>query len=163
MGTHSIKNHLAAALAGACVSQFAGAATPCDLVTTAEATRLLGTTATAAVPQDLASDSPACEIRDRHHHAILRLEVSMIAVKDAARLLQHTDEARGAEVPSLHGEPWYEVSVPDADHPHERRMIIHRDRTNLTLDLHGTRSADPKKAFESVWFAIAKRLPEDDR
>jgi len=32
-------------------------------------------------------------------------------------------------------------------------MIIHRDRTNLTLDLHGTRIADPKNVFESVWFA----------
>jgi hypothetical protein len=117
-------SRFAVVLATAGVSHFATAATPCNLITTTEATRLLGTPATAGMPENLDSDAPGCQIRARHHHATLQLRVTTIAAKDAARLLQHTDEARGAEVPSLHGEPWYEVSVPDAEHPYLRRMLI---------------------------------------
>jgi hypothetical protein len=73
------------------------------------------------------------------------------------------DEERGDEVPSMHGEAWYEVSVPDPQHPEDRRLVIHRDRSSLILDLHSSHQADPKGAFESIWYQIAERLPFDER
>ncbi len=63
----------------------------------------------------------------------------------------------------MHGEAWYEVSVPDPKHPGDRRLVIHRDRTSLTLDLHSSHQADAKTAFESIWHDIAERLPFDGR
>ena len=152
--------YLAATMSAlASLSGVARAGGPCDLVTRGEATQLLGVSA----GKKLAKPS-ACVIRavsgGRDHDT---LKLGVVTDSRAQPSRQHTDDERGDEIPSMHGEPWYEVSVPDAKHPNDRRLVIHRDRTSLTLDLHSSHQTDAKRAFESVWYKIAERLPADER
>jgi hypothetical protein len=137
---------------------------PCDLVTRAEASRLLGVSAGKKLPQkSTAPNTTSCLIASAHRgHDILKLDIVTVSREETAHLREHTDEERGDEVQSLHDEPWYEVSVADPEHPQDRRLVIHRDRTTLTLDLHSSHQADAQHAFESIWYQIAERLPTDE-
>ena len=134
---------------------------PCSLLTSQEASTLLGGSVGPAQAQH---GVQSCVIAT---HAIpddrVTLTVTTIAPEDATRLLKHLDEERGDEIPSLHGEPWYEQSVVDPAHPLDRIFVIVRDRTNLTLELHSSMQKDAVKAFEQVWLAIAERLPTDEQ
>ena len=146
------------------IPEVALAASPCDLVTRSEATQLLGISTGKKLAKRAGPDVSACVIRavsGGRDRDTLKLGVTTDSLSRPSR--QHTDDERGDEVPSMHGEPWYEVSVPDAKHPNDRRLVIHRDRTSLTLDLHSSHQADAKRAFESVWYKIAERLPADER
>ena|ERR1700761_7664722 len=147
-----------------CTVGAAQAKSPCDYVTSKEAARILGATAVKMTPQELHSKTPGCLIEANEGGSdSLRLSVETIAPEDAPRLLQHVDEERGDEKPSLHGETWYEISIPDSAHPTYRRMVVHRDRTALILDLHSTNQKNPKAAFEKTWFQISQRLPTDEK
>jgi hypothetical protein len=134
---------------------------PCALLTSQEATTLLGGPAEPAKAHSLVQ---SCIIAA---HAVpddrLMVTLTTIAPEDATRLLKHLDDERGDEIPSLHGEPWYEQSVVDPAHPLDRTFVIVRDRTNLTLQLHSSRQKDVVAAFERVWLAIALRLPTDEQ
>jgi hypothetical protein len=139
------------------------AASPCDLVTRAEASRLLGVSAGKKVTLNAKSDTASCVIRATKGAGAAKptLKFGVITIPHGEAPREHMDEERGDEVPSRHGEPWYEVSAVDADHPGDRRLVIHRDRTSLILDLHSTHQSDAKRAFESIWYQIAERLPQD--
>ncbi len=163
---NALRNHgtalalLALAWGASAAAHAAGA---CDLVTSSEASRLLGVTAGKKLPQKTHSKTPGCLIQAAGGDATLELRLDTVALEDAPRLLQHVDDERGDEKPSLHGEPWYEVSVRDPKHPDDRRMIIHRDRTSLTLDLHSNHQKNAKETFEKFWYEIAERLPSDEK
>jgi hypothetical protein len=132
---------------------------PCGFVTTSEASRLLGTPAGKKVDAHENSKS-GCLIAAAEGPDTLR--VSMVTLPEGSPALrQHMDEARGDE--DSNDEPWYEISVPLAGHPDDRRLVIHRDRTVLTLDLHSHHQPNAKKSFESLWHVIAERLPFDER
>jgi hypothetical protein len=139
------------------------AAKPCDFVTRAEASALLGVSAGKKIPQKTDANGAKCLISaaDKGHDT-LKLDVSTFSPDDPNFQRMHTDEERGEEVPSLHDEPWYEVSAVDAEHPGDRRFVIHRSRTVLTLDLHSAHQVDAKQAFENIWSKIAERLPSDE-
>ena len=162
---NALRNH-GAGLALLALAWGASAAThaseACDLVTKSEASRLLGVAADKKLPRKSHSKTPGCLIRAAVADATLELRLETVAPEDAPRLLQHVDDERGDEKPSLHGEPWYEVSVRDPKHPDDRRMIIHRDRTSLTLDLHSDHQKNAKETFEKLWHQIAERLPSDE-
>jgi hypothetical protein len=146
------------------LSGVARAGSPCDLVTRGEATQLLGISAGKKLARHADHGLSGCVIRavsGGHDRDSLELGIATDSRTRPSR--QHTDDERGDEVPSMHGEPWYEVSVPDARHPNDRRLVIHRDRTSLTLDLHSSHQTDARRAFESVWYKIAERLPADER
>src|SRR5262249_37817744 len=111
------------------------AAKPCDVITRAEAAKLLGVAAGSKAPQKGAANSAKCVIKAAHGGSdTLRIDLTTVAADDPERTRAHTDEERGEEVPSLHDEPWYEVSAIDTAHPQDRRLVIHRDRTVLILD-----------------------------
>jgi hypothetical protein len=137
---------------------------PCDLVTRAEASRLLGVSAGKKVRQKIAAaDTTSCLINSANEgHDTLKLAVTTVSREETTHLREHTDDERGDEVQSMHGEPWYEVSIPDPEHPQDHRLVIHRDRMTLTLDLHSSHQTHVKQAFESVWYKIAERLPSDE-
>ncbi len=104
------------------------AAKPCDVVTRAEASQLLGVAAGKKTTQKSDANSSRCLIRSANGgHETVRVELRTVAANDAEHMRAHTDEERGEEVPSLHDEPWYEVSAVDAAHPYDRRLVIHRD------------------------------------
>jgi len=143
--------------------RVAHAGSPCDLVTQSEASRLLGVSAEKGRPQAVNSPTPGCLIESSASgDSSLRLTIETIAAADAPRLVQHIDEERGDEKPSMHGESWFEISVPDAKHPDYRRMIVHRSRTSLILDLRSSHQKDAKAAFEKLWYKLSERLPSDD-
>ncbi len=130
----------------------------CDLIQPREAAELLGTPAAAGVPEP-----DGCLIRSvGGAGGRIELSVVTIAPQDAARLLTHMDEERGDEVPSMHGDPWYEISAIDPARRQERIVVIHRDRTVLTVSLRTAGDVDQKAAVDAVWLGIAKRLPTDD-
>jgi hypothetical protein len=134
------------------------AATPCGVVTRAEASQILGVAAgSRSSPK---SDSSRCVIKSaKGGHDTLKIELHTASAEDSEHLRAHTDEERGEEVQSLHDEPWYEVSAVDAAHPNDRRLVIHRDRSVLTLDVHSSHQMNVQTAFENVWAKIADRLP----
>lgn len=129
----------------------AGVPDPCALLNTDEASLLLG--APAGTPK---AEPNGCGVSAGDDH--LSWHVATVPADDAPRLLKHLDEARGDEIPTMHGEPWYEVSLPDGP---DREMIVWRDRTSLTVDLHSARQPDAKSVFGQVWHEIALRLPAD--
>lgn len=159
-----MKNLLLALTLAAPATVFA--AKPCDVITRAEAAKLLGVAGVAAgskAPQKGEAKSATCLIKSAHGGTdTLRIDLETVAADDPERMRAHTDEERGEEVPSLHDEPWYEVSVVDSAHPHDRRLVIHRDRTVLILDVHSTHQANVQTAFEAIWAQIAERLPAAD-
>ena len=134
---------------------------PCSFLTSQEAATLLGGSAGSAEAQHGAQ---SCVFAT---HAApddrVTLTVSQFAPENAPRLERHLDEERGDELPSLHGEPWWEQGVIDPAHPLDRTFTIVRDRTNLTLTLHSSVQKDAVKAFKQVWVAIAERLPTDEQ
>lgn len=152
------------AAVGFLVAPFAAATahSPCDFVTKNEASSLLGVPVTKSVPQAVKSATPGCLIESAEG-ASIRVSVETIAPEDAPRLLQHVDDERGDEKPSMHGDSWYEISVVDSKHPDYRRLTIHRDRTSLILDLHSSHQKNAKAAFEKVWFQLSERLPTDEK
>jgi hypothetical protein len=142
----------------------AQAGSPCDLVTEGEAARILGIPAVKKTPRDLHSKTPGCLIRGSEGGSdSLRLSVETISVENAPRLLQHIDDERGDEIPSMHGETWYEISVPDSKHPDYRRMVVHRDRTSLILEMRSAHQKNAKAAFEKTWYEVSQRLPTDEK
>ena len=147
-----------------CTFGVVRAESACDLLTRGEASQILGIPTVKKTPQDLHSNAPGCLIQASGGGSdSLRLSVETISAENAPRLLQHVDDERGAEHPSMHGETWYEISVPDAKHPDYRRMVVHRDRTSLILDLHSTHQKDAKAAFEKTWYQVSQRLPSDEK
>ncbi len=146
------------------VPAAAFAAKPCDVITRTEASKILGVAAGKKSPKvgSASADRASCVIRSaRNGRDMLKIDLTTVAADDAEHMRAHTDEERGEETPSLHDEPWYEVSAVDAAHPNDRRLVIHRDRTVLTLDVHSTHQANVQSAFENVWVEIAERLPAD--
>jgi hypothetical protein len=141
------------------------AAKPCEVITRAEASKILGVAAGKKLPQKPSAadaDSSLCIIRSaRNGQDMLKIDLATVAADDAEHMRAHTDEERGEETPSLHNEPWYQVSAVDATHPNDRRLVIHRDRTVLTLDVHSTHQPNVQNAFENVWVEIAQRLSAD--
>jgi hypothetical protein len=137
------------------------AVTPCGVVTRAEASQILGVAAgSKASPKSAAVDSSRCVIKSaKGGHDTLKIELRTSSAEDSEHMRAHTDEERGEEVQSLHDEAWYEVSAVDAAHPNDRRLVIHRDRSVLTLDVHSTHQVNVQTAFENVWAKIADRLP----
>ena len=137
------------------------AAKPCDVITRGEASRILGETAgVKSSNAGVAAADSGCIIRSAHNRQdMLKIDVTTIA--DSERLRAHTDEERGEVTPNLHDEPWYEVSAADGEHPNDRRLVIHRYRTVLTLDVHSAHQTNVLSAFEDVWVKIAERLPAD--
>lgn len=147
-----------------CAVGLARAGSPCDFLTQQEASRLLGHAAVKKTPQDAQSKIPGCLIQATEGGSdSLRLSVETISVENAPRLLQHVDDERGDEIPSMHGETWYEISVPDPQHPDYRRMVVHRDRTSLILELRSTHQKNAKAAFEKAWYQVSQRLPTDEK
>jgi hypothetical protein len=153
--------HLAL-LALACGASGATVAkSPCELVTSAEASRLLGVSAGKTESQDASASKGNCVIRQADGgEGTLTVEVTTVARGESAHLRNHMDDERGGD--GSNDEPWYEVSATDPKHPNDRRLVIHRDRTTLTLELHSSHQTNAKRAFESVWHEIAERLPYDD-
>jgi hypothetical protein len=144
----------------ACTANNALAKGPCDYLTGAEAARLLGVAVGKLEPQ-AGSGRTSCIIHAADgSDGTLKIAVRTVSGKDTGHLRQHMDEERGGDNDG--DEPWYELSAADPRHPHDRRLVIHRERTTLTLDLHSTHQADAKTAFESVWHEIAERLAEED-
>jgi hypothetical protein len=142
----------------------AHAGSPCDLLTQGEASRLLGIAAVKKTPQGVRSKTPGCLIQPSEGGSdSLLLSVQTVSLENAPRLLQHIDDERGDEIPSMHGETWYEISVPDSKHPDYRRMVVHRDRTSLILEMHSTHQRNAKAAFEKTWYQVSQRLPTDER
>ncbi len=140
------------------------AAKPCEVITRAEAAKLLGVAAGSKAAQKGDANSARCVIKAAHGgNETLSIDLTTVAADDAEHMRAHTDEERGEEVPSLHDEPWYEVSAVDGAHPHDRRLVIHRDRTVLILDVHSVHQANVQIAFESIWARIAERLPAGDK
>lgn len=147
-----------------CTVGVVRAESACDLLTRAEASQILGIATVKKTPQDSHSNAPGCLIQSNAGgRDSLRLSVETISAENAPRLLQHVDDERGDERPSMHGETWYEISVPDSGHPDYRRMVIHRDRTSLILDLHSIHQKDAKAAFEKTWYQVSQRLPADEK
>lgn len=147
---------LAGGFSGAIVAK-----TPCDLVTSAEASKLLGVSAAQTESQSASAAKGNCVIRQTDGgEGSLTVEVTTVARNESSHLRNHMDDERGGDGSS--DEPWYEVSAVDPKHPNDRRLVIHRDRTTLTLDLHSSHQANARRAFESVWHEIAERLPYDD-
>jgi hypothetical protein len=144
----------------------ASAANPCDVITRAEASKILGVAAGKKSHTRVgaaAADPTSCLIRSaRSGQDMLKINLTIVAANDAEHMRAHTDEERGEETPSLHDEPWYQVSAADAAHPNDRRLVIHRNRALLILDLHSTHQANVQSAFENVWVEIAERLPADE-
>jgi hypothetical protein len=147
------------------VPATAFAAKSCDVITRAEASKILGVAAGKKLPQKtgaVGADSSLCIIRSvSNGQDMLKIDLAIVAANDAEHMRAHTDEERGEETPSLHSEPWYQVSAVDAAHPNDRRLVIHRDRTVLTLDVHSTHQPNVQSAFENVWIEIAQRLSAD--
>ena len=159
----AVRRYLLIALALSVVGA-AQAGSPCDLVTQNEASRLLGIPAVKKTPQDVHSKTPGCLIQASEGGSdSLRLSVETISLENAPRLLQHIDDERGDEIPSMHGETWYEISVPDSKHPEYRRMVVHRDRTSLILEMRSSHQKNAKAAFEKAWFQVSQRLPTDEK
>jgi hypothetical protein len=156
-----MKNLLLALALAAPATVFA--AKPCDVVTRNEASQLLGAPVGAKTFKKVDADASRCVIKSaKGGHDTLAIELRKVAADDAEHMRAHTDEERGEEMPSLHDELWYEVSAVDSNHPNDRRMVIHRDRTVLTLDVHSAHQADAKAAFETIWVQIGHRLPESE-
>jgi hypothetical protein len=130
-------------------------------VTQGEASRLLGVSAVKEVTQSAGKGAPSCLIQSSDGVDSLRVSLETIAVEDAPRLLQHIDEERGDERPSMHGDSWFEISIADSKHPDYRRMVVHRDRFSVVLDLHSSHQKNPKAALEKVWFKLSERLPNE--
>jgi hypothetical protein len=153
--------HLAL-LALACGASGATVArSPCELVTSSEASRLLGVSASKTESQDASASKGNCVIRQADGgESTLTVEVTTVARGESSHLRNHMDDERGGD--GANDEPWYEVSAADPKHPNDRRLVIHRDRTTLTLELHSSHQTNAKRAFESVWHEIAERLPFDD-
>ena len=163
--SHSSKTsavHLALLAVTCCASGTVFAKGPCELVTSAEASRLLGVSAGKKEPQDASTTKGSCVIRQADGgESTLTVGVTTVSRTETSHLRNHTDDDRGGDGSS--DEPWYEVSAVDPKHPNDRRLVIHRDRTTLTLDLHSAHQPHAKRAFESVWHDIAERLPSDER
>jgi hypothetical protein len=158
--SHPLKTsvvHLAL-LALACgASGAAMAKSPCELVTNAEASRLLGVSAGKMESPETKAN---CVIRQADGgEGTLKVAVTTVSRTESAHLRNHMDDERGGDGSS--DEPWYEVSPADPKHPNDRRLVIHRDRTTLTLELHSSHQPNARRAFESVWHEIAERLPYD--
>ena len=128
---------------------------PCDLVTRAEATKLLGVAGGRKTTQHDASEM-RCVVQTAGGDT-LKWGLSM--TKGIVR--EHMDEERGDAIPTNHGEPWYEVSLADPGHPEDRVLVIHRDHAKLKLQIHSAHQPDVQRAFESLWYQIADRLPQD--
>jgi hypothetical protein len=132
----------------------------CDLVSRTEASHLLGTVAGVRTPLERKAGQSGCLIAAAHGSDSLRL--SLVTLPEGSpRLRQHMDEERGGV--DNDEDSWYEISAPDDAHPGDRRLVIHRDRTILTLDLRSSHQTDAKMSFESLWHDIAERLPFDKR
>ncbi len=135
----------------------------CGLLTDTEASRLLGVSAGKKEPQDAGTRTGSCVIRQADGgEDTLKVGIRTVSRTEASHLRDHMDDERGGDGGGSE-EPWYEVSAPDPKHPNDRRLVIHRDRTTLTLELHSSHQSNAKHAFESVWHDIAERLPYDER
>ncbi len=140
----------------AVTASSAWAKDPCDLVTRSEATKLLGVAGGKKTSQHDGGNEVKCVVRTSGGDT-LKWGLSM--TRGVVR--EHMDEERGDAIPTNHGEPWYEVSLADPDHPEDRVLVIHRDHANLRLQIHSAHQPDVQRAFESLWYQIADRLPED--
>ncbi|HEY0342051.1 MAG TPA: hypothetical protein VGC34_14690 [Steroidobacteraceae bacterium] len=148
-------------LACGAASSATCARSPCELVSRAEAARLLGVSAGKTAAQEAGASKGSCVIRQADDgESTLTVGVTTVSRSESSHLRNHMDDERGNEASS--DEPWFEVSAVDPKHPHDRRLVIHRDRTTLTLDLHSSHQTNARRAFESVWHEIAERLPSDE-
>lgn len=150
-------------LAWAIVSHSAWALDACSLLTERDAAALLGGPPGDRSGHETGSENSECTIKSKNSHDDrLKLTLTTVSPEAAPRVLKHLEEARGDEVPTLHGAPWYQVALADPEHKADHRFVIYRDRTSLTVDLHSTGQADAKQAFELVWLEVALRLPTDE-